>query len=53
MTDARHDGAPVAGRHDFRFVPIKLTGVPERKDHTPPPDLDGDREAILSLIKNK
>jgi CoA:oxalate CoA-transferase len=42
---------PVIG--DLRVVgnPIKLSGVPGRTDHTPPPDVDGDRDAILALLK--
>ncbi len=30
--------------------PIKISDVPERTDHRPPPILDGDREAILKMI---
>jgi CoA:oxalate CoA-transferase len=30
--------------------PIKLSGVPERTNHTAPPDVDADRQAILALI---
>jgi CoA:oxalate CoA-transferase len=42
---------PVIG--DLRVVgnPIKISGVPERADHSPPPNVDGDREAILALIR--
>jgi len=29
---------------------IKMSGVPERADHTPPPAVDGDRAAILALL---
>lgn len=42
---------PVIG--DLKVVgnPIKLSGVPERTDHTPPPAVDADRAAILALLK--
>jgi CoA:oxalate CoA-transferase len=33
--------------------PIKISGVPERSDHKPPPALDGDREAILASVGEK
>jgi CoA:oxalate CoA-transferase len=42
---------PVIG--DLRVVgnPIKMSGVPERSGHAPPPEIDADREAILALLK--
>lgn len=42
---------PVIGDLQVVGNPIKLSGVPERAAHTPPPDVDGDREAILALLK--
>jgi CoA:oxalate CoA-transferase len=44
---------PVIGNLQVAGNPIKLSGVPERTDHTPPPTVDGDREAILALLKKK
>lgn len=31
--------------------PIKMSGVAERTDHLPPPDLDADRQAVLDMIR--
>jgi len=31
--------------------PIKLSDVPERAAHRPPPDLDADRAAILAWLR--
>jgi CoA:oxalate CoA-transferase len=42
---------PVIGNLQVAGNPIKLSGVPERTDHTAPPAIDADREAILSLLK--
>lgn len=41
---------PVIGNLRVPGNPIKMSGVPERADHTPPPDVDGDRAAILALL---
>lgn len=43
---------PIIGTLPVAGNPIKLSGVPEPTGHTPPPDLDGDRAAILALIGN-
>jgi CoA:oxalate CoA-transferase len=42
---------PVLGDLHVAGNPIKMSGVPERLDHTPPPAVDGDREAVLALLK--
>jgi CoA:oxalate CoA-transferase len=42
---------PVIGNLQIAGNPIKLSGVPERADHSPPPEVDGDRAAILALLK--
>jgi len=42
---------PVIGTLQVAGNPIKMSGVPERADHTPPPAVDGDRAAILALLK--
>jgi len=42
---------PTIGNLQVAGNPIKLSGVPQRTDHMPPPELDADREAILSLLK--
>ena len=44
---------PVIGNLQVAGNPIKLSGVPEKASHTPPPELDADREAILKLLKNQ
>ncbi len=41
---------PVIGDLRVPGNPIKMSGVPERADHTPPPAVDGDRAAILALL---
>jgi CoA:oxalate CoA-transferase len=41
---------PVIGNLQVAGNPIKMSGVPERADHTPPPAVDGDRAAILALL---
>jgi hypothetical protein len=41
---------PVIGNLRVPGNPIKMSGVPERTDHTPPPAVDGDRAAILALL---
>ncbi len=33
--------------------PIKISGVPDRKEYRPPPTLDRDREAILRMIEDR
>jgi CoA:oxalate CoA-transferase len=33
--------------------PIKLADVPERAAHRPPPELDGDRDAILAWLRGR
>jgi CoA:oxalate CoA-transferase len=43
---------PVIGNLQVPGNPIKMSGVPERADHTPPPAVDGDRAAILALLKS-
>jgi CoA:oxalate CoA-transferase len=43
---------PVIGRLQVAGNPIKLSGVPEPTDHRPAPSVDGDREAIVDLIKS-
>lgn len=42
---------PTIGNLQVAGNPIKLSSVPQRTDHMPPPELDADREAILSLLK--
>jgi CoA:oxalate CoA-transferase len=42
---------PVIGQLYVAGNPIKLSGVPEAAEHRPPPAVDGDREAILALIR--
>jgi CoA:oxalate CoA-transferase len=42
---------PVIGALQVAGNPIKLSGVPERADHAPPPAVDGDRAAILALLE--
>ncbi|MFZ0407697.1 MAG: CoA transferase [Cyanobium sp.] len=44
---------PVIGNLQVAGNPIKMSGVPERISHMPPPSLDGDREAILALLDDK
>ena len=41
---------PVIGNLQIAGNPIKMSGVPERADHTPPPAVDGDRAAILAML---
>jgi CoA:oxalate CoA-transferase len=41
---------PVIGDLRVAGNPIKMSGVPERSDHKPPPAVDGDRAAILALL---
>ena len=41
---------PVIGNLQIAGNLIKMSGVPERADHTPPPAVDGDRAAILALL---
>jgi CoA:oxalate CoA-transferase len=33
--------------------PIKIADVPERETHRPPPELDGDRDAILAWLRGR
>jgi CoA:oxalate CoA-transferase len=33
--------------------PIKIADVPERESHRPPPELDGDRDAILAWLRGR
>jgi CoA:oxalate CoA-transferase len=42
---------PVIGNLQVTGNPVKLSGVPEPDQHRPPPELDADREAILSLLQ--
>lgn len=42
---------PIIGNLQVAGNPIKLSGIPERTNHKPPPAVDGDRAAILSLLK--
>jgi hypothetical protein len=42
---------PDIGQLQVAGNPIKMSGVPERGEHTPPPPVDGDRAAILALLK--
>ncbi len=42
---------PVIGQLRVAGNPIKLSGVPERLEHRPPPAVDADRAAILALLK--
>jgi CoA:oxalate CoA-transferase len=43
---------PVIGDLRVAGNPIKMSGVPERAEHAPPPEVDGNRQAILELLKN-
>ncbi len=45
ISDPRMGTLRVAGN------PIKISGVPERAEHRPPPELDGDREAVVRMIE--
>src|SRR5262249_54814719 len=42
---------PIIGNLRVAGNPIKMSGVRERAEHTPPPAVDGDRAAILALLK--
>jgi CoA:oxalate CoA-transferase len=42
---------PLIGNLQVAGNPIKMSGVPERTEHSPPPEVDSDRAAIVSLIK--
>lgn len=42
---------PVIGNLQVVGNPIKISGVPEQTSHTPPPEVDGDRAAILEWLK--
>lgn len=42
---------PIIGNLQVAGNPIKLSGIPERTNHKPPPAVDVDRAAILSLLK--
>jgi CoA:oxalate CoA-transferase len=42
---------PVVGELRVAGCPVKMSGVPERAEHTPPPAVDADREAIIALLK--
>ena len=42
---------PIIGNLQVAGNPIKLSGIPERTNYKPPPGVDGDRAAILSLLK--
>jgi CoA:oxalate CoA-transferase len=42
---------PVIGNLQVAGNPIKLSGVPDRAEPSPPPAVDGDRAAILALLK--
>jgi CoA:oxalate CoA-transferase len=42
---------PVIGTLKVAGNPIKMSGVPEPTEHSPPPAIGADRAAILSLIK--
>jgi CoA:oxalate CoA-transferase len=42
---------PVIGNLRVPGNPIKMSGVPEPADHTPPPAVDGDRAAILASLQ--
>jgi CoA:oxalate CoA-transferase len=44
---------PIIGMLKVAGNPIKLSGVAEPRAHTPPPDVDADRAAILALIGEK
>jgi hypothetical protein len=42
---------PIIGSLKVAGNPIKMSGVPERTEHSAPPEVDEDRDAIISLIK--
>jgi CoA:oxalate CoA-transferase len=42
---------PAIGTLKVAGNPVKLSGVPEQTTHRPPPAIDADREAVLSLIE--
>jgi CoA:oxalate CoA-transferase len=42
---------PVIGNLKVAGTPIKMSGMSERTEHSAPPEVDGDRAAIVSLIK--
>jgi len=42
---------PVIGTLKVAGNPIKMSGVPDRAAHSPPPAVDGDRASILAAIK--
>ena len=41
---------PVIGHLQVPGNPIKMSGVPEPAEHTPPPSVDENRAAILALL---
>jgi CoA:oxalate CoA-transferase len=43
---------PTIGRLAVAGNPIKLAGVPEPESRRAPPDLDGDRAAILAWLRD-
>jgi CoA:oxalate CoA-transferase len=42
---------PVIGNLQVAGTPIKMSGMPERTEHSSPPEVDSDRAAIVSLIQ--
>ena len=42
---------PLIGQLYVAGNPIKLSGVPETTEHSPPSEVDKDRQAILALIR--
>lgn len=44
---------PILGNLHVAGNPIKLSGVPERAEHAPPPALDGDRAVILETLRER
>jgi hypothetical protein len=42
---------PLIGQLYVAGNPIKLSGVPETTEHSPPSEVDEDRQAILALIR--
>lgn len=41
---------PIAGTLHVVGNPIKMSGVPEKVPHRPPPELDADREAVMAAV---
>jgi formyl-CoA transferase len=43
---------PIIGDLHVTGNPFKMSDVPERDRHSPPPEVDGNRASILALLKH-